>query len=100
MGCGDRPVGLGLAGMPDGGAGGGQLSVRARVPLKGGERKGFQKERQGRVAGTWLGGVGRVGAGEPYPFSPQFRPVSQSWGLRPAALDLRQGLSSLCSGGL
>lgn len=39
MGCGDRPVGLELAGMPGAGvgrAGRGQLSVRARVPLKGG----------------------------------------------------------------
>ena len=73
MGCGDRPVGLRLAGMPGGGgwgwgvwgvgggAGRGQLSVRARVPLKGGERKGFQEERQGRVAGTWS--RGREGGG-------------------------------------
>lgn len=64
MGCGDRPVGLGLAGMPGAGvgrAGRGQLSVRARVPLKGGEWKGFQEERQGRLEGPGSGG--REGGG-------------------------------------
>ena len=57
MGCGDRPVGLGRAGMPAGR--GTKCQCAPRVPLTGRERTGLQEER-------WGGGA---------PLCPQARPV-------------------------
>lgn len=61
------------------GGGGGRAGVSCQCELECPSKVGKGKDFKRKDRDGWRGpgrGVGRVGAGEPYPFSPQSRPVS------------------------